>query len=72
MSEPKPSVGRIVHFMSLDGSCRAAIITEVEDDTHVTLTVFGSGAPMGGVTATLGADTPHLQPLAIWHWPERV
>lgn len=40
MSDPKPSVGRIVHYVSRGSSdgkykpeCRAAVITETDDDT---------------------------------------
>lgn len=73
-----PSVGRIVHFSTNGGGCRAAIITAVHTNQHagtVNLTVFGAGmfdatpmlAPIPNVLQDESRDTPYT-----WHWPERV
>lgn len=84
----QPSVGRVVHYVSQgspvlpDGSqkypstCRAAVITEVEDPAGqagggiVALTVFN---PEGlhfnhGISHV---DAEHMVG-GTWHWPERV
>lgn len=85
MSEQQPSVGRIVHYVSYgtpvqpNGSqaftseCRAAIITEVSEETGfgklVGLCVLN---PTGqffnrGVEHDRTGETG-----GTWHWPERV
>lgn len=77
---PSPTVGRIVHYVSYGtpageypSACRAAVVTEVDDDHQtVGLAVLNPEGmffnrhvpcrqpPMGG-----GA------PGGSWHWPER-
>lgn len=65
---PKPSVGRIVHYATDPaGEPRAAIITDVVDDSLVSLTVFNA----------LGAhpveDVEFSEEYAPgrWSWPPR-
>lgn len=83
MSEQKPSVGRIVHYVSYGTpggeyapECRAAIITEVGPTTE------SVGAPDDVSLAVLNPtgmffnrgcrhDEEHHQG-GTWHWPERV
>ncbi|MFD3612402.1 hypothetical protein ACFWXA_30910 [Streptomyces atroolivaceus] len=88
MSHPTAAVGRIVHYVShgtplrSDGSqqfppaCRAAIITEVDQDDpgRVGLAVFN---PTGQFFHPLSAGGCVLldngaQAGGTWHWPERV
>jgi hypothetical protein len=82
--DPEPSVGRVVHYVShgtpvrVDGSqayeseCRAAIITEVSEETgfgklvglcvlNPTGTFFNRGVEHDRTGETGGT----------WHWPER-
>lgn len=75
MGENKPSVGRIVHYVSYGTpggeykpEHRAAIITGVIDDNNVQLCVlnpsgiFFHDCTYDGNTKTGGT----------WHWPERI
>ncbi len=82
----KPSVGRMVHYVTLSGSegtaCAAAIITAV----HENETVYDqdTGAPTVGDYVTLTIFAPMMQAFnrftaqceeyraGTWHWPERV
>lgn len=74
----KPSIGRIVHFQSNEGTL-AAIITAVHPDNHVNLTVFAPNRVPGWIT--LGQKgTPEETPLipyaeeptlGHWNWPPR-
>jgi len=74
MAEQKPSVGRVVHYVS-HGICTAATVTEVAEgsDTLVGLFVVAPGAAhflpldQGGAFADF---TEHKS--GTWHWPERV
>lgn len=87
MAEQKPSVGRIVHYVSHgtpvreDGSqafpptCRAAVVTEVDsaEQYRVGLAVLN---PTGQFFHSLKAggcmaDFTEQQG-GTWHWPERV
>lgn len=84
---PKPSIGRIVHYVSygtpggeFTSQCRAAIITEVDDPPPVNL----GGQRVG--LAVLNPTGIFLHSLAAggcvhrednkaggsWHWPERM
>ncbi len=72
----KPTVGRVVHYVSqghslgINGStstCRAAIVTEVKNDTMVSLAVFTTRGTLFYTDLTL--DTGNAA--ATWHWPER-
>ena len=88
MTEQQPSVGRIVHYVSrgsADGvyqpECRAAIITEVDEDDpqRVGLCVLN---PTGQFFHALdNGGCEHYEPPhqgvhgyrgGTWHWPERV
>lgn len=72
----KPSVGRIVHYMSygtpggeFTSVCRAAVITEIYDGTEETaLSVVN---PTGLFFNTHIRHDENKAP-GTWHWPERV
>lgn len=72
---PLPSPGRIVHVTEApDGTCRAAIVTEVDPEMPERVGV-AIAAPQGMRFAPL-ADGGVLQDeLGVrdhtWHWPER-
>lgn len=83
MSEQKPSVGRIVHYVSHgtpirpDGTqayteeCRAAVITAVgppAEDECVGLAVLNPTGMFFNESVCL--DDQHRG--GTWHWPERV
>lgn len=69
--EPTPTVGRSVHFRAraemLEEVCRAAFITEVDED--------GTGkvglAVLGPEELTFHAGVDHGEKAGTWHWPER-
>ena len=79
--EQKPSVGRVVHYVSYGtpggeypSVCRAAIVTEVAEQENPGAPVVGLAVlnPEGmffnrGVTQ---AEVGHEG--GTWHWPERV
>jgi hypothetical protein len=66
----KPSVGRIVHWRpKIDQDCRAALVTHVDDDAKVTVTVF---EPSGLTSVVFGVPIADEAELAGAHWPERV
>ncbi len=73
--EQKPSIGRIVHFKENkeDSECTAAIITKVNNDGTVVLTVF---EPFKNAHVFAIVDFEGKNPLSKlvgeWHWPERV
>ncbi|GAA1030767.1 MULTISPECIES: hypothetical protein [Amycolatopsis] len=84
MTEQKPAVGRIVHYLTdpvpqrdsseLRAECRAAIITRVWDDGDgcceaVALTVFSDHDTTRHSIVPHNEDGPHGR---TWHWPERV
>jgi hypothetical protein len=88
----RPSVGRIVHYVSYGtpggeykSECRAAIVTEVQDDpaTSVGLCVLNpTGQFFNRAVPYHEGDTGHdhtgaeisvrSYPGGSWHWPERV
>lgn len=86
MSEQKPSVGRIVHYMShgsadgvFESMCHAAIVTDVPadaSDSPVALAVFYTDGILFAQEVTYDARGPVDEdgtPLGgTWHWPERV
>ena len=71
-----PSIGRIVHYVSYGTpggeygkECRAAIVTQVNDDGTVGLAVLN---PTGMFfNPSIMADHTENQG-GTWHWPERV
>lgn len=72
----RPSIGRIVHYMSLGTpkgeflpACRAAIVTEVDDDDTVGLCVLN---PTGIFLNQHLAHDEDTKAGGTWHWPERV
>lgn len=80
--EQKPSVGRIVHYVSHgtpvreDGSqaykskCRAAIVTDVyRDGEMIAIVVFN---PEGMFFNTTVNHDEENHDGGTWHWPERV
>ena len=76
---PKPSVGRIVHYVSYGtpggrykSECRAAIITAVSQPLGVTvdLAVLNPTGMFFNRGTVLNNDTPYEG--GTWHWPERV
>jgi hypothetical protein len=84
---PRPSVGRIVHYVSYgtppraDGSqefptaCRAAIVTEVDEEATdlVGLAVFNpTGMYFLPIAAGGCAHDEGQQYSGTWHFPERV
>lgn len=83
MSEPTPSIGRIVHYTSFGtpngeykSECRAAIITAVSPPPDATpgghwadLTVFNPDGIFLNKECPQSEDE-HLG--GTWHWPERV
>lgn len=66
----KPSVGRIVHAYVLDNIPYAAIITEVDGDEVISLSVFvpESGPPQHTDKMSY-SETPKQ---GCWTWPPRV
>jgi hypothetical protein len=77
VSEQKPSVGRVVHYVSYGtpggeyaSECRAAIVTEVDTSDTVGLAVLN---PTGMFfNRTIVHDEESKQRGGTWHWPERV
>lgn len=73
-TEPKPSVGRIVHYHSTDPNdtriCRAAMINEVNQNGTVGLTVFGPSSKQEP-TSTKIFNIKQGPGFGEWHWPER-
>jgi hypothetical protein len=67
----KPSIGRIVHFVSGDLHF-AAIITAVHEKEYVDLTIF---YPSNKLIAPIGAGPYAFDESGkqnhSWHWPER-
>lgn len=73
MSEQKPGIGRIVHYVGAaggSGECRAAIVYRMGiQDGGVHLVIFDSGG-----THTKWEEIFYNDAHApnSWHWPERV
>ncbi len=68
MSDPTPTLGRIVHFVEEDGAEQAAIVIWPGTATEPSeLKVFSKS---GDYTASA---LPSSGPVpGCWHWPERV
>lgn len=75
--DQKPSIGRIVHYKSYGTpkgeykpECRAAVITEVSEDTDVvSLCILN---PSGMFFNVLVIHDEEKKEGGTWHWPERV
>lgn len=87
MSEQKPSVSRMVHYVSygtpggeFESECRAAVITAVKNPTTVDLFVMNpTGVFLNQDCYFVGEGGganheagPGNWPGGTWHWPERV
>jgi hypothetical protein len=85
MSDQKPSIGRVVHYVShgtpprSDGSqaytsvCRAAIVTEVGENDIVGLAMFGDTGILFKPLSDGGVHhQENEQAGGSWHWPGRV
>ena len=73
--DQKPSVGRIVHFKeNREGAeCIAAIITKINNDGTVVLTLFEPFKSMNiFATVDYQGKNPLSQLVGEWHWPERI
>jgi hypothetical protein len=76
MTTSKPSVGRIVHYVSYGtpggeypSVCRAAVITSVHSDNeHVSLCVLNPEGLFFNRAVWHDEDTKKC---GTWHWPER-
>lgn len=83
MTTSKPTVGRIVHYVSYgtpggeyDKACRAAVVTQVvgpdaltDDEWHVGLCVLN---PTGQFFRESVKQSQEYHDGGTWHWPERV
>lgn len=76
MSEQKPSVGRIVHYVSYGtpggeyvSECRAALVTEANTSDTVGLAVMN---PTGMFFNRTIVHDESDKAGGTWHWPERV
>lgn len=70
----KPSVARMVHYLSSDGECLAAVITGVHEDEPRGTTVGLHVMPDEGFPYR-SSGVPEGSPdgdSCTWHWPERV
>lgn len=73
----KPTVGRIVHISyqaaGNDPTCRAAIVTQSNDDDTIGVCVFHSNRTT--FLHDVSEDTEPIKDIGspgTWHWPERV
>ena len=71
----KPTVGRIVHYVSrgsadgfYDPQCRAAIVTDVGGSLCIDLCVVNPE----GLFFNIGCNYSEAKSGGSWHWPERV
>lgn len=76
---PRPSVGRIVHYVSygtpggeFGRECRAAIITEVSPDAAEDEVALMVANPTGLFFNRDVGQNETSKPGGTWHWPERV
>jgi hypothetical protein len=75
MSDQKPSVGRIVHYVSYGtpggeytSQCRAAVVTETDTSDTVGLAVLN---PTGMFFNRTVVHDEGGKAGGSWHWPER-
>jgi hypothetical protein len=78
-SFPPPSIGRIVHYRAANRGERpggrdrhAAIITAVNDDGSVELSVFPPGFNPMFISAAQGSPSEEFAHPGQWYWPPRV
>jgi hypothetical protein len=71
----EPTIGRIVHYVSYGtpsgeypSVCRAAVVTEVHNDTMVNLCVMNPEGLFFNKSVRYSEETVG----GTWHWPERV
>ena len=76
MSDQKPSVGRVVHYVShgtpggeYTSQCRAAIVTETNTSDTVGLAVLSPAGMLFDRTVVHDEDGKGG---GTWHWPERL
>lgn len=76
---PPPSIGRIVHYRAAHRGERpggrdrhAALITAVNDDGSVELSVFPPGFNPMFISAANGSPSEELAYPGQWYWPPRV
>jgi hypothetical protein len=66
----KPSIGRVVHYVSgHTGDHYAAMITKVDPDGKVSLVIWPPNQPYIGDRAVEYSEECAPR---TWHWPERV
>lgn len=68
----KPSIGRIVHFLELNGRHRAAIISDVHSDTIVDLHIMQPSSETPVRLFVDAAFDEYGRNAYSWHWPEKV
>ncbi len=81
MSEQKPTVGRVVHYVSYGtpggeyaSKCRAAVITEIEGKVPASAQVFVGLAVLNPTGLFFDQNVPQREEShdgGTWHWPER-
>jgi len=71
----KPSIGRIVHFVTLDGTHRPAIVVKAGDINvdrqMVDLIVFLDPTIDNTIPFQRGVPCGDSKDRRTWHWPER-
>lgn len=68
----RPTIGRIIYYMTSSGEVRPAIITNVEHGRNadiLTITVFGIDSTAEGVTTDDKAHSPEEAVPGQWWWP---
>jgi hypothetical protein len=68
LTEAPPTVCKMVHYSTYDTPCVAAVVTGVNGDGSLSLTLFAADRvpyPIGPVPRSNEPANGH------WHWPER-
>lgn len=69
----KPSIGRIVHYKTKDGSIFPAIIIAVVDQNdYCDISVFSNDGSVTAETNVAMANGPQEAGTGQWWWPERI
>ncbi len=69
----KPSIGRIVHYYTLqDATPRAAIISAVYEDGTVGLWTFPDPALCNGIGSAVAVPYAEAYAPGCWSWPPKV